>query len=103
MLKVPKKRHRIIDWRACIRVASFWTWNKGISRADGIGAVGAVGTVNADSTLPLAHGPLNGVQDQAEDKVKKKPRQVHVEGFFFLFGKLGLNFFIFAATAGWLS
>ena len=43
--------------------------DEGVSRAVGIGAISAIGTIDANAAFAFPYGPLDGVDDQAKDEV----------------------------------
>jgi hypothetical protein len=62
----------IVDRRTCIHAIFFWSGNIGIGGIISIGAIWAIGTVEADTSLAFMNLPLDGIDHQAIDKEEER-------------------------------
>jgi hypothetical protein len=75
---MSQKRGCVVDWWTGIGVVAFRTWDERVCGTESVRTVRAVCTVNADLAFSLANGPLNGVDDEAEDEVEKEARKMNM-------------------------
>jgi hypothetical protein len=67
-----------VNWWTGIRVVAFRTWDERVCGTESVRTVRAVCAVNADLAFSFTNGPLNGVDDEAEDEVEREVRKMNM-------------------------
>jgi hypothetical protein len=88
MPEVPLESGSIVNGGAFIGCVILRAWDKRIGGAKSIRAVGPISTIDTDPSFPFSDCPLDWVKNQANNKVKKNPGEMNMEGFLLFFRKL---------------